>query len=148
MKNQRGERKHWSGKMEGRSTNSHRHGFTLIELLVALAIVAILAAVAIPAYSGYVARGRQAEAQRELVAISQLEETFRFQNGTYTLDKDQIKALGWNEPAGFYAYTITAATATTFTAQAAGNIDGDATVDVWTIDQDGALIRVTDDAAN
>lgn len=44
-------------------------GFTLIELLIVIAIVAILAAVGLPSYTGFMQRGRIAE------AISGLSET-------------------------------------------------------------------------
>ena len=42
--------------------NKNMQGFTLIELMIVVAIIAILAAIALPAYQDYVARSQVAEA--------------------------------------------------------------------------------------
>jgi type IV pilus assembly protein PilE len=58
-------------------------GFTLIELMVAVAIVAILAAIAVPAYQSYILRGHVASATSGLsAAAAQMEQYFQ-DNRTY-----------------------------------------------------------------
>src|SRR5271157_499950 len=108
-----------------------------------------------PAYSRYVAQSRQADAQRQLMAVAQAQEIYRFQNGAYATNA-QTAALvpyGWLNNFGDYAFTVTSAgtavvngvTVPVFTAQAQGNIDSDATLDTWTIDQNGTLTNVIND---
>lgn len=59
-------------------------GFTLIELMISVGVVAILAAIAYPAYNDYVIKSRRADAKRGLVTAAQfLERRYSTQN-TYT----------------------------------------------------------------
>ncbi len=58
-------------------------GFTLIELIVTVGILAILAAIAIPAYNGYIATARQGAAESNLDPLRLAEEDYWLDNGTY-----------------------------------------------------------------
>lgn len=49
---------------------NNQRGFTLIEMMIVVALIAILAAVALPAYNGYVNRSKIKTAQADLVALS------------------------------------------------------------------------------
>ncbi len=68
----------------------HTKGFTLIELLISVAIVAILAAVAFPSYTSFVARSNRTEAQRELLRIANLQEQYYVDNRRYTTDMKNL----------------------------------------------------------
>ncbi|NBC22012.1 MAG: prepilin-type N-terminal cleavage/methylation domain-containing protein [Gammaproteobacteria bacterium] len=58
-------------------------GFTLVELMIAVAILAIVAAVALPLYNQYSQRTYRTEAQADLLNCAQAMERFAAQNFTY-----------------------------------------------------------------
>lgn len=58
-------------------------GFTLIELMIAVAVIAILAAIAIPNYQEYVRRGYRSEARAGLLQAAQWMERAATATGVY-----------------------------------------------------------------
>ena len=72
-------------------------GFTLVELLVTMVIAAILAAIAIPAYSNYVRKAHRTEAKSAVLDIASLEERWFSTNNSYT---DVPSNLGYTGAAG------------------------------------------------
>lgn len=59
------------------------HGYTLIEVMITLTILAIITAIAIPAYTGYVSTARETEGWNNLAALQMAEEEFFLENNTY-----------------------------------------------------------------
>lgn len=115
-------------------------GFTLIELMIAVAIVAILASVVLPAYTQYVARGKLAEIASLLADGRLKQEQYFVDNRNYgTVNA----ACGSGNPAGTYfsyscvvgasnqAYVITATSRSGQGLGAAGDY-------VYTLNQSGA----------
>jgi prepilin-type N-terminal cleavage/methylation domain-containing protein len=121
-------------------------GFTLIELLITIAVMSVLVMISLPLYGKYVAKSRQQEAKTQLMAIRQAQEVYKLQYGSYCLVATNLS--GWKSTAGKYTMALTGASATAFSASATGNIDSDATNDVWTVDQDGNLLNTTNDVDN
>lgn len=83
-------------------------GFTLIELMITVAIVAIIAALAIPSYDTYIRRADLSTAQQEMLKVAELLEKHRARNFSY--DGFVLKGTATNQ--GAY-YTVPSATKTT-----------------------------------
>jgi type IV pilus assembly protein PilE len=72
----------------------HAEGFTLIELMIAVAVVALLLAVALPAYNEQIAKGRRAEGKTALLKAIQLQERRYTAEGRYATDLGPLFGLG------------------------------------------------------
>ncbi len=59
-------------------------GFTLIEMMIVVAIVAILAAVALPSYTAHVVRAARVQAQAELLELASLQEKIFLNSNSYS----------------------------------------------------------------
>lgn len=94
-------------------------GFTLIELMITVAIVAILAAVAYPAYTEQVRSSKRADAMGGLMELAQFMERTFTENGTYKPGGSDPTLPASISGHANYAFTISASTATTYTVQAA-----------------------------
>jgi prepilin-type N-terminal cleavage/methylation domain-containing protein len=69
--------------MERVAVRAKLAGFTLVELMITVTIVAILAAIAIPAFSTYIRKARTTEATGFLAEIKSRQESYRFDFGMY-----------------------------------------------------------------
>lgn len=68
-------------------------GFTLMELMIAVVVAGILAAVAYPSMTSFIARGRRADAMAALTSVVQAQERYRSNRTSYadSLGSDGLK---------------------------------------------------------
>lgn len=101
--------------------------FTLIEMMITVAIVAILAAIALPAYNSYIIKSEIRTAQADLLALSlNLENKYQrtlsypsIPTNTTTGLKQQFP--GWKPSMeGSFSYTVPARTDSSYTLKATG----------------------------
>jgi prepilin-type N-terminal cleavage/methylation domain-containing protein len=97
--------------MKDRRILKNIQGYTLIELMTAAAIVAILAAIAIPNYLSYTASSRQAEAKIALSSIYGAEMNFAAEAGFYSACLTQLGYVPPMSDNRYYAEGFTNAAA-------------------------------------
>jgi prepilin-type N-terminal cleavage/methylation domain-containing protein len=132
-------------------------GFSLIELMIVVAIIAILAAIAIPSFLRFQMKSKTAEATANLGAIRTCEESYRAENDEYTdqgpapigggtdatpdpwtpADLTSFQDIGF-APDGptRYLYEVgPGSTSTVFVATATGDLDEDTLPCIFTVDK-------------
>lgn len=101
-------------------------GFSMMELMISIAIVAILAAIAIPSYLSYIKSSRRSDALQTLLSIQLQQEKYRLNHNTYgTLA--EVWAGDTTSDGGYYTIGISGVSASgyTITATATGDQVGD-----------------------
>jgi type IV pilus assembly protein PilE len=68
-------------------------GFTLIELMIVVAVLAIVSAIALPAYNGYVQTSREAVLVNNISTIEIFQEDFRLRTGAYLTNAADAAAI-------------------------------------------------------
>lgn len=123
-------------------------GFTLLELMIVVTVIAILAAIALPAYQDQLRKGRRAAAQAFLVDVASRQQQYLLDARSYAVGGGAIAALNLTIPpevASFYTVAVSPAAATvppTYQLQATPiAASAQAPDGMLTLDQDGARTR-------
>lgn len=92
-------------------------GFTLVELMIVVAVVAILAAIALPSYQEHVRKSRRVDTQTAMLELAQFMERHYTTNNSYAGAALPSGVTG--RVADFYTITLSAQSAQAYTLQAA-----------------------------
>ena len=86
-------------------------GFSLIELMMVIIIVAVLMAVALPAYQNQVLRGHRAAAKGEMLEIANRQQQYLLANRSYTNDPADFAYTQPADVAARYSFSISTVSA-------------------------------------
>ncbi|GAB1103233.1 MAG: type IV pilin protein [Shewanella algae] len=97
-------------------------GFTLIEVMITVVILGILAAIAYPSYTQYIAKSTRSEAHAALMRLANLQEQYYLDNRTYATDMTKLglNASPFITENGHYSIASTGTGSFTLTATAQG----------------------------
>lgn len=121
---------------------SKSSGFTLMELMITVAIVAMLASIALPAYTSHVRKSRRTEAKNALLDLAGREESLYATKNAYSATPSDLGYTTFTPVgSGFYDVAITPTPPTntfTITATAIGSQAKDTSCSKFIVDQTGA----------
>lgn len=105
-------------------------GFSLVELMVAIAIIAILAGIAVPAYNGYITDSRRGAIRLNIDTLRIPLEDYRLENGNYGTNGTTYAGIanintqyGWNPDGETAAYS--------YSVRAYATAGGTVSYDAW-----------------
>ena len=111
-----------------------RLGFTMIELMIVVAIIAILAAIAIPNFIRFQMKARQSEARILLAGVHEAEVIFYAEFNYFSSDYNQIHFIPTSDPKYYKNWYLNiSGESTHFTATCSADIDNDHISDAWMV---------------
>lgn len=130
-------------KTQFRVCGQSSRGFTLIELMIVVAVVAILTAIAIPAYNSYVTRSKLTEAFSGLSGMSLAMQQYDQDNRSYLAAAGGATTCPVLAPTAtkYFSFACSGVTATTYLLTATGTAPDLIGVG-YTIDQDGSKTTI------
>jgi type IV pilus assembly protein PilE len=141
------------------SSSRHLHGFTLVELMITVAILAIIVAVAVPAYTRQIQKSRRTDARNALLDLAGREERWLSVANSYSQNTTDLGYTGgWpvTTTNGYYNVKVTVPDPNAvspnnpsfiITATAAGTQANDTACATFSVNQLGQQFATTSAAA-